>query len=396
MVNSIRIILCMTLMVTLIYGKDKTEIRFAQFTGRSEESGSVYLVQTDKSNSIELKPLTIYEQIYDGYSPKIKVEFQGRPYEFTANSSIESNKLTICFWWDGSFRITPYVDIGNFPQAFRNISRRYTSRRPYHNNTFLRVIQINPSRRNISLVFRQTESTADDYRELTAMPLHESYLVDTGYCSKQVKIIDRGSDQSGSGDIIYTHDYNLDSHTVNTLFLYMDNDQVRGPYFYLHVDYSDKGTLLSLVFMAVYILAWAVFRTLYSKMKIQKSKSKFYVAKTIRVQTSAEKDTAILAEDVEYIDTIRGLAIIGLIFVKSGGGNYVFFSESLWNGLTLGDLPKFTISWLMGFCIPLGIYKNRFRPVWKYIRPYLTKGSLVFFLGNIYIIRYHLQSKSLL
>lgn len=41
---------------------------------------------------------------------------------------------------------------------------------------------------------------------------------------------------------------------------------------------------------------------------------------------------------VKSLDVFRGLAIILMIFVNYGGGQYSFFKHSVWNGLTIADL----------------------------------------------------------
>ncbi|KAJ8869363.1 hypothetical protein PR048_030938 [Dryococelus australis] len=41
---------------------------------------------------------------------------------------------------------------------------------------------------------------------------------------------------------------------------------------------------------------------------------------------------------LKSLDTFRGIAIVLMIFVNSGGGGYWFFSHATWNGLTFADL----------------------------------------------------------
>ncbi|XP_066603732.1 heparan-alpha-glucosaminide N-acetyltransferase-like [Prorops nasuta] len=51
------------------------------------------------------------------------------------------------------------------------------------------------------------------------------------------------------------------------------------------------------------------------------------------------------------IDAFRGIAIFLMIFVNNGGGEYVFFTHSAWNGLTLADLVLPWFAWIMGLTI---------------------------------------------
>ncbi|XP_068141467.1 heparan-alpha-glucosaminide N-acetyltransferase [Drosophila tropicalis] len=55
------------------------------------------------------------------------------------------------------------------------------------------------------------------------------------------------------------------------------------------------------------------------------------------------------------LDTFRGLAIVLMIFVNSGGGGYDSIDHVAWNGLHLADLVFPCFLWIMGVCIPLSI-----------------------------------------
>ncbi|CAL1675726.1 unnamed protein product [Lasius platythorax] len=56
---------------------------------------------------------------------------------------------------------------------------------------------------------------------------------------------------------------------------------------------------------------------------------------------------------IRSIDTFRGIAILLMIFVNNGGGKYVFFNHSAWNGLTVADLVLPWFAWIMGFSITI-------------------------------------------
>ncbi|XP_077280266.1 heparan-alpha-glucosaminide N-acetyltransferase [Temnothorax americanus] len=56
---------------------------------------------------------------------------------------------------------------------------------------------------------------------------------------------------------------------------------------------------------------------------------------------------------IRSVDTFRGIAILLMIFVNNGGGRYVFFNHSAWNGLTVADLVLPWFAWIMGFSIAI-------------------------------------------
>lgn len=56
---------------------------------------------------------------------------------------------------------------------------------------------------------------------------------------------------------------------------------------------------------------------------------------------------------VRSVDTFRGIALLLMIFVDNGGGKYVFFNHSAWNGLTVADLVLPWFAWIMGLTITI-------------------------------------------
>ncbi|XP_011163673.1 heparan-alpha-glucosaminide N-acetyltransferase isoform X1 [Solenopsis invicta] len=56
---------------------------------------------------------------------------------------------------------------------------------------------------------------------------------------------------------------------------------------------------------------------------------------------------------IRSIDTFRGIALLLMIFVDNGGGKYVFFNHSAWNGLTVADLVLPWFAWIMGLSITI-------------------------------------------
>lgn len=56
---------------------------------------------------------------------------------------------------------------------------------------------------------------------------------------------------------------------------------------------------------------------------------------------------------IRSVDTFRGITLLLMIFVNNGGGKYVFFNHSAWNGLTVADLVFPWFAWIMGLSITI-------------------------------------------
>ncbi|XP_001603332.2 heparan-alpha-glucosaminide N-acetyltransferase [Nasonia vitripennis] len=54
---------------------------------------------------------------------------------------------------------------------------------------------------------------------------------------------------------------------------------------------------------------------------------------------------------LQALDAFRGIAVLLMIFVNNGGGEYVFLNHAAWNGLTVADLVLPWFAWAMGFTI---------------------------------------------
>ncbi|XP_032664631.1 heparan-alpha-glucosaminide N-acetyltransferase-like isoform X2 [Odontomachus brunneus] len=76
--------------------------------------------------------------------------------------------------------------------------------------------------------------------------------------------------------------------------------------------------------------------------RLQEAETSNPVIRTSRVSTR-----------IRSVDTFRGIAILLMIFVNNGGGQYVFFNHSVWNGLTVADLMLPWFAWIMGLSITI-------------------------------------------
>ncbi|XP_055529975.1 heparan-alpha-glucosaminide N-acetyltransferase [Wyeomyia smithii] len=65
------------------------------------------------------------------------------------------------------------------------------------------------------------------------------------------------------------------------------------------------------------------------------------------------------------LDTFRGIAIMLMIFVNSGGGQYWWIEHATWNGLHVADLVFPWFLFIMGVCIPISLRSQLNRNVPK-------------------------------
>ncbi|XP_013097934.2 heparan-alpha-glucosaminide N-acetyltransferase isoform X1 [Stomoxys calcitrans] len=65
------------------------------------------------------------------------------------------------------------------------------------------------------------------------------------------------------------------------------------------------------------------------------------------------------------LDVFRGMAIVLMIFVNSGGGDYWWIEHAPWNGLHLADVVFPSFLWIMGVCIPISIKSQLSRGITK-------------------------------
>lgn len=66
------------------------------------------------------------------------------------------------------------------------------------------------------------------------------------------------------------------------------------------------------------------------------------------------------------LDTFRGIAIMLMIFVNSGGGDYWWIEHATWNGLHVADLVFPWFLFIMGVCIPISLRSQLGRNVPRY------------------------------
>ncbi|XP_015110706.1 heparan-alpha-glucosaminide N-acetyltransferase [Diachasma alloeum] len=88
---------------------------------------------------------------------------------------------------------------------------------------------------------------------------------------------------------------------------------------------------------------------------------------------------------IRTIDAFRGIAVLLMIFVNNGGGEYVFFKHAPWFGLTVADLVLPWFAWIMGLTIVLSLKSEMrlsiSRP--RIILKFLRRGLILVLLGLI-------------
>jgi heparan-alpha-glucosaminide N-acetyltransferase len=68
-----------------------------------------------------------------------------------------------------------------------------------------------------------------------------------------------------------------------------------------------------------------------------------------------ELETSRVKKRLKSLDIFRGIAIVLMIFVNSGGGSYWWIEHAIWNGLHFADLVFPWFLFIMGVCIPMSI-----------------------------------------
>ena len=368
----------LSLRLGIALGAGVSLIRFGHFIGRSDNAPSINIIFPDVE-PVVVKALNLTNYIsFNTYSPKLSVKIQGgSTFTYTVPTNASAYRGTVYFTWNGGPISNWVEDLIDPKQIFSSLSKRYPVSRPYHNNTLVRFIAIDPQSRNLTFSVKGLLPDETGYLMLSPSGFGD-YLLDSSYSQKMFRV--EAANESTPVSKKFEAQESLGLHGVYTVFWY--GDSISESKYVLVEDHAPPNGVLPLVFFAVYVLAWLTFRRLYQVLETQRAKNNFYIPKTIRVQSPTEKEELLTAEDIPYIDTFRGLAIMLFIFVKSGGGNYWYLNETLWNGLSIGDLPKFLISWIMGFCVPLHIAKMKYKSKTDAMKMFFLKSFIVCTLGN--------------
>lgn len=99
---------------------------------------------------------------------------------------------------------------------------------------------------------------------------------------------------------------------------------------------------------------------------------------------------------LKSLDIFRGIAIVLMIFVNSGGGSYWWIEHAVWNGLHVADLVFPWFLFIMGTCIPLSIKSqiNRQVPMIEIITKIVKVSLLHFIFDNFQQINFYTLKRS--
>ncbi|ALC49731.1 CG6903 [Drosophila busckii] len=114
------------------------------------------------------------------------------------------------------------------------------------------------------------------------------------------------------------------------------------------------GVPINYAFLSVFVLLAVVLVLL----KVGHSAWKYYRYDEANAVADSIGDAAAKATQrkrLRSLDAFRGLAIVLMIFVNSGGGGYSWIEHAVWNGLHLADIVFPSFLWIMGVCIPLSV-----------------------------------------
>lgn len=293
-------------------------------------------------NSLEVSAYqtTCVETPDSGVASNFTIKVQNRTIPFSI-MDLGYKEYLVIIYWDNSFACTVYPDL---PIS----SIDFSTSHPYDENMLWRFVSIPPG------------SVYDDQ-----VMISNSECLDCGYIGYHPNIFTRftrgnslgykniminKTDESGHSILTPISDRLVwKSRAAYTIvYMYNTNQLV------MLTDIDSEYYFTPLVMIVVCMIFMFICRHIYKKQKTKMGKSVFRHEKSIRLKRNVDQ---VKVRRFNFIDTMRGLFLIGLIFFTEGGGNYNFFNESLWVGFTYADLPEYAIAWLMGFCLPFN-YRN--------------------------------------
>lgn len=115
-------------------------------------------------------------------------------------------------------------------------------------------------------------------------------------------------------------------------------------YFYLAL------ALVALVLVAFYWLCKGI-----NKFYLQKLSTENATEPTQQTGDDELDSAPRTKKRLKSLDIFRGIAIVLMIFVNSGGGHYWWIEHAVWNGLHFADLVFPWFLFIMGVCIPMSI-----------------------------------------
>lgn len=169
----------------------------------------------------------------------------------------------------------------------------------------------------------------------TKFPLHLFYIYDTHeYCHTTFDFKEHGS-----------YGWNIsEQHLCSEIYTIREPINSYLPIFAAFMVY----VLLTILFATVKVIGRVIKGRLSPDNVLHDDLDELQEAETSPIVRTTRSSTRIRS-----IDTFRGIAILLMIFVNNGGGKYVFFNHSAWNGLTVADLVLPWFAWIMGLSITI-------------------------------------------
>lgn len=244
----------------------------------------------------------------------------------------------------GTLLAKSYPDIDK-PQARFNISN------PYDLNLMWRLILIPPDAVTYTILERSDVCVDCDY-QVVNFNITTLFTYDNSIGRKWYRLNYTTSDGNNYEKQI-AEKTNVDSQGIYTMFYVLGSGT-----FIQHEDYPPESFYTPLLILLVSTMVVVLIRLIYIRFKNKYGKRHFRMSRSIRTKQTDDQSKRFAR--MQFVDSIRGMAMCLLLFCNLGGGNYNFFTESLWTGITYADFPEYTIAWIMGFCIPIA-HKNKAR-----------------------------------
>lgn len=165
--------------------------------------------------------------------------------------------------------------------------------------------------------------------------------------------------------------YNLTISSNETCNFVTDKDPVN-----IHLPIVLVLLVLAGLFLSLQIIFYVRKRTQRAIPDVQEDHESSDSAKEAPTPVPAKKR-------LQSLDTFRGITMVLMIFVNSGGGKYWWIDHASWNGLHLADIVFPSFLWIMGVCIPISIKSQLSRGVQKtdILKTVIWRSIKLFFLG---------------
>ncbi|KAF8771947.1 Heparan-alpha-glucosaminide like protein [Argiope bruennichi] len=128
-------------------------------------------------------------------------------------------------------------------------------------------------------------------------------------------------------------------------------------YYPMIIALSFYGLLFILYALGGLVYRSAFFNALFRRNSLDDLAAAFSASSTID-----DKKPKSTKQRLRSLDTVRGIAIIVMIFVNYGGGRYWYFEHAHWNGLTVADLVFPWFIWMMGMSMAFSL-KSQLRKI---------------------------------